>query len=148
MHKRKSTGARLPTWLIGVSPLPGPPVAAYGSIIIPKAFHRRILSMWIFRNGLRFAHLLVIFYDPIGQEGPCVPFSGWASPRSGMYLLSVYSVFKVLWKRCPLPPPIADFFTHLSKKTFKNFKKIWFILFSTRKTKKHPCFPCGNNMRA
>lgn len=38
MHKRKSTGARLRTELIGLSPLPGSPPAAYGSIIIPCAY--------------------------------------------------------------------------------------------------------------
>lgn len=41
MHKRKSTDAQLRTELIGFSPLPGSPPAAYGSIIIPCACHGR-----------------------------------------------------------------------------------------------------------
>ena len=62
MYKRKSTGARLLALLIGISPLPGSPPAAYGSIIMPEAFHRRIRSNRIFRKGIRIARLLVFLF--------------------------------------------------------------------------------------
>ena len=124
MHKRKSTGARLLTSLIGISPLPGPPVAAYGSIIMPEAFHCHTRSKRIFRKDLRVARPLVIFYHPDGQEGPCVPFSGWdQSPRSGMYLLNVYAVVNVRWRFLTLSLSIADFFSICPKKLLKNAKK-------------------------
>ena len=37
MRKRKSTGVRLLTELIGISPLPGTPPAPQGSIIVPES---------------------------------------------------------------------------------------------------------------
>ena len=125
MYKRKSTGARLLALLIGISPLPGSPPAAYGSIIMPEAFHRRIRSNRIFRKGIRIARLLVFLFalrdrrvlaylSPAGLSAPLrnVPVECLLSCQCAVELLSSHH-------------PLRNFFQN-NKKNFKIFQKNFF----------------------
>lgn len=125
MHKRKSAGARLLASLIGISPLPGPPVAAYGSIIIPDAFHRLIRSTRIFRKSLRIARLLTFFYCPYRQEDLRVPFSGWATaPLRNVPAECLFSYQCSVGGFCPSHFPLLTFLTKIRKNFLKIFSRL------------------------
>ena len=86
---------------------------------------RETISLWFYSLAFRFSSfLLALPYpqqadisewfgiatslafrdDPCGQEVRGAPSSGWGfHPRSGMYLLNVYSIFKVREGVCFVP---------------------------------------------
>ena len=67
--------------------------------------------------------------NPCGQEVRGAPSSGWGfRPRSGMYLLNVYSVFKVR-EVFALTNQLGNFFRFV-RSFFEIFQKIFFDLLS------------------
>ena len=128
MHKRKSTDAQLRTELIGLSPLPGSPPAAYGSIIIPCACHGH------HRGATRFVFVSVLFARIFQWSWRTYELSLKSPSAQGRYLSSVYSVFKVHRGVSALHIPTARFGSKNESKKRKNLKKFL-------QTKKEPLIP-------
>ena len=75
------------------------------SFQVPRLLFRRFIALIGFAANDFVLTLIHAFRDnPYGQEARGAPSSGWGfRPRSGMYLLSVYSIFKVREGVCFVP---------------------------------------------
>ncbi len=139
----KSTGVRLRTELIGVSPLPGTPPAAYGSIIVPESFHRLIRSKRIFQIGSESLTTLLSVITLSGRWFMAHHHSAEVSLRSGLYLLKW--VFNFQGSLVGITPHLSTA-RFWSKNETSKLKKIKNFLMPPKRKKAHQHTPVG--MRA
>ena len=122
--QRESSSTRLLTKFMGISPPPlhYGPAANYGSIIVPGAFHRLARCNLTFQNNSESLATLLSVITYIGRWVMAHLHTAEAfGLRSGMYPMTVYSIFKEQLRFLTLYYYIVEFFFVLMKKISKNF---------------------------